>query len=80
MKQSPRPPTKRLTEQFTAGQRCAARLVGLTGTAAQTEATASGFESHVIGVGVDRVAADLRPDRVRLVIDPAGIVTDAWAG
>ena len=69
-----------LGQRFEAGRICAQSLVGMSRAAAESRATALGFEPTVIGVTVEWVAADLQPNRIRLRVDQRDIVVDAWAG
>jgi hypothetical protein len=58
----------------------AATLVGLTAAEACDVASAQGFQPQVIPPDRQAVTADLRSNRIRLVVDGSGRVTRAWGG
>jgi hypothetical protein len=73
-------PSAPAVERFAAGHECASGLVGLARKVAESEATALGFDPHVIGMTVEFAAADLQPNRIRLMLDSKNIVVGAWPG
>ena len=69
-----------LAERFAAGRICAPSLVGMTRRLAEAHAVARGFEPTVIGMTVERVTADVQPNRIRLRVGRGDTVVDAWPG
>jgi hypothetical protein len=56
-----------------------AALVGLPGAAAEQEVTEAGLRPRIVGPDV-MLTLEHRPDRITLVTDAAGVVTQVRAG
>jgi hypothetical protein len=69
-----------LAQRLRESNALAATLVGLTAEEASNLATAHGFQPQVIPPDRQVVTADLRSDRIRLLVDGSGVVTRAWGG
>lgn len=69
----------RINQRIEEGNSLAKTLVGMHADEATERIQNAGFKSEVIPPGF-LIAADLAPDRIRLLTDEAGTVTRAWGG
>ena len=70
----------RIQSRLAEGSALADRLIGMLAEDATTLVLEAGFVPQSIPASATAYILDMRPDRVRFLVDEEGVVLSAWAG